>query len=64
MQKNNNSQLEEAADIGKAAGQCKKEKKYNLAKTYFVESAQRMINLCKGNSFQLMNIKEFSQSHP
>jgi len=41
--------LDEAADIGRAAVACKKKQQYNLAKMYFVESAEKMTALCKEN---------------
>jgi len=41
--------LDEAADIGRAAVACKKNKQYNLAKIYFIESGQRMNALIKQN---------------
>ena len=40
--------LDEAADIGRAAVACKKNKQYNLARTYFLESAEKMNALCQG----------------
>jgi len=48
MMNKENLRLDEAVDIGKAAASCKKNKHYNLAKIYFIESAERMIALCKG----------------
>jgi len=40
--------LDEAADIGRAAIACKKHKQYNLARMYFLESAEKMNGLCQG----------------
>ena len=42
--------LDEAADIGRAAVACKKNKQYNLARMYFLESAEKMNALCKGKT--------------
>jgi len=40
--------LDEAVDIGRTAVVCKRNKQYNLAKMYFVESGQRLSALCRG----------------
>ena len=42
--------LDELAGIGRAAVACKKNKQYNLARMYFIESAEKMNALCKGKN--------------